>query len=59
MANVIIKTDESKCHEDFVRKSFGATSHDRASIEAVECISARSREAYETLRKMEGRNDKL
>lgn len=54
MANIIIKTDERKRQEDFVRKSFGVSQNDSSSKEAVECIAARSREAYAKLREMEG-----
>jgi len=52
MANIIIKSEERRKDEDRVRKSFGA-GNDTASKEAVECITARSREAYTELRRME------
>lgn len=53
MANVIIKSDEAKRDEQHIRRSFGVSGNDSAAKEAVECIAARSREAYAELRKME------
>lgn len=53
MANVIIKSDEAKRAEQHIRQSFGVSGNDSAANEAVECIAARSREAYTELRKME------
>lgn len=56
MASVIMKSEERKAHEAYVLNSFNKkgnlSSSDR---EAAECIAARSNEAYEKLRKMEGR----
>ena len=54
MANVIIKSEERQRDEQRVRDTFGA-GNDRASKEAVECIAARSREAYTELKRMEER----
>lgn len=55
MANVIIKSEERRRDEERVRNSFGA-GRDAASQEAVECIAARSREAYNELKRMEEKN---
>lgn len=57
MANIIIKSEERRQHEAYVLDSFkkngcNASSGDR---EAAECIAARSREAYENLKRMEGK----
>ncbi|GHU42148.1 hypothetical protein FACS1894111_05580 [Clostridia bacterium] len=58
MANVHIKSEERREHEAYVMESFGkgsgATSEDR---EAAEVIAARSREAYNTMKKMEGKKN--
>ena len=54
MANVIIKSEERRRDEERVRETFGA-GNDKASREAVECIAARSREAYTELKRMEER----
>lgn len=53
MANIIIKSDETKRAEQRIRQSFGVLGNDSGEKEAVECIAARSREAYAELRKME------
>lgn len=56
MANIHIKSDERRQHEAYVLQSFqkqGATVG--ADREAAEIIAARSREAYENLKKMEGK----
>lgn len=53
MANIIIKSDEAKRDEQRIRQSFGVCGNDSGTKEAVECIAARSREAYAELRKME------
>lgn len=57
MANVIIKSDVSKQHEAYVLDSFKKNGYSVSGgdREAAECIAARSREAYENLRKMEGK----
>lgn len=47
MANVIIKSDERREHEAYVRRSFGVREGDAAGREAAEVIAARSREAVE------------
>lgn len=45
MANVIIKSEERKAHEDYVRKSFGVQGRGTPEQrEAAEIISARTRE---------------
>lgn len=56
MANVIIKTDERRKSEAYVLEKFGHSSGttDRATREHAECIAAKTREAYEKLKKMEG-----
>lgn len=60
MANIIIKSEERKAHEAYVLESFGrskggATTH--ADREAAEVIAARTKEAYSTLKKMEGKHN--
>lgn len=54
MANIIIKSEEQRQHEEYVARKFGAgrSSEDR---EAVETISRRTQEAVEKARRMEGR----
>lgn len=47
MANVIIKSDERREHEEYVRRSFGVQEGDSAGYDAAEVIAARSREAVE------------
>ena len=47
MANVIIKSEERRAHEDYVCRSFGVKEGDRAGREAAEVIAARTREAVE------------
>lgn len=54
MANVIIKSEERKEHEAYVRRSFGVRAGDAAGREAAEVIAARTREAVETGRKKGG-----
>lgn len=56
MANVIIKSEERKAHEERVMRSFGVNPADRGAREAAEVIAARSREAYGELQRMEDRN---
>lgn len=53
MANVIIKSEERKAHEEKVMRSFGVNPADRGMREAAEIVAARSREAYSELRRME------
>lgn len=53
MANVIIKSEERKAHEEKVMRSFGVNPADRGAREAAELVAARSREAYGELRRME------
>lgn len=55
MANIIIKSEESRNHEERVMRSFGVNPADRGAREAAEVIAARSREAYGRLREMEDR----
>lgn len=56
MASIIIKSEERKMHEAFVAKSFGVTGQvSKEHREAAECIAAKSREAYEQAKRMEGR----
>ena len=56
MANVIIKSDERKAHEERVMRSFGVNPADRGGREAAEVVAARSREAYSELKRMEDRH---
>lgn len=55
MANVIIKSAERKEHEAYVLQSFnkGGGTTTNADREAADCIAARTREAHETLKRME------
>ncbi len=60
MANIHIKSDERKSHENYVLESFGrskggAVTH--ADRDAAEIIAARSREAYNKLRETEGKHN--
>lgn len=55
MANVIIKSEERKAHEQYVMRTFGADNSSAESKEAAACIAARSREAADELRRMEGK----
>lgn len=55
MANVIIKSEERKTHEETVMRSFGVNPADRGAREAAELVAARSREAYSELKRMEER----
>ena len=55
MANIIIKSEERRNHEERVMRSFGVNPADRGAREAAEIITARSREAYGRLREMEDR----
>ncbi|WP_180955796.1 hypothetical protein [Mediterraneibacter gnavus] len=55
MANIIIKSEERRNHEERVMRSFGVNPADRGAREAAEVIAARSREAYGRLREMEDR----
>ena len=55
MANVIIKDEERRKHEEYVRRSFGVRQGDRAAAEKAEIIAAKSREALEHGKKMGGR----
>lgn len=53
MANIIIKSEERKQAEAYVARSFGANPRNAADREHVECIAARTAEAYKELRRME------
>lgn len=55
MANVIIKSEERRAHEEKVMRSFGVNPADRGAREAAELVAARSREAYNELKRMEER----
>ena len=56
MASVIIKDDERRAHEAYVMQQFGqdCRTADSGEREQAELIAARTREAYETMKKMEG-----
>lgn len=54
MANIIIKSEERKQAEAYVSRSFGANVRNAADREHVECIAARTDEAYKNLKRMEG-----
>jgi hypothetical protein len=53
MANIIIKSDERRAHEERVARAYGIHPDDPSGREAAEIIEARSNEAYEQLKKME------
>ena len=53
MANIIIKSEERKQAEAYVSRSFGANLRSAADREHVECIAARTDEAYKKLKRME------
>ena len=55
MANVIIKSEERMAHEKSVMRSFGVNPADRGAREAAELVAARSREAYDELKRIEER----
>ena len=55
MANVIIKSEERMAHEKSVMRSFGVNPADRGAREAAELVAARSREAYDELKRREER----
>ena len=56
MANVIIKSEERRAHEESVMRSFGVNPADRGAREAAEIVAARSREAYSELKRMEDKS---
>lgn len=56
MANIIIKSDERRNAEAYVAKSFGANIRNASDREHVECITARTQEAYKELNRMEEKN---
>ncbi len=54
MANIQIKSEERKAQEKYVLQSFGRTGEITcAEQDAAEVIAARSREAYNELKRME------
>ena len=53
MANIIIKSEERKADEARVMRSFGVNTADRGAREAAELVAARSREAYNEMKRME------
>lgn len=53
-ANIIIKSQDRKEHEAYVRQSYGVNTNDKSACEAAEIVAARSREAVEQLNKMGG-----
>lgn len=56
MANVHIKSEERKANESYVLETFGRKGEiSRADREAAEVIAARSREAYNEMKRMEGK----
>lgn len=57
MANIIVKSDERRAHEARVLESFGKNGArvSAADRDAAACVAARSREAYENLKRMEER----
>lgn len=56
MANVIIKDDDRRAHEAYVLQEFGQNCRtaDSGAREQAELVAARTREAYEQMKKMEG-----
>ncbi len=58
MANIHIKSEERKAHENYVLQSFGRTGAvTRAERDAAEVIAARSREAYNEMKRTEGKRN--
>ena len=59
MANVIIKDESRRQHEAYVLDSFrkGGGSTTAADRDAAEVIAARSTEAYQQLKNMEGKRN--
>lgn len=55
MAHIVIKDEERRKHEEYVRRSFGVRRGDRAAEEQTEVIAAKTREALEHGRKIGGR----
>lgn len=53
MANISIKSEERKADEARVMRSFGVNPADRGAREAAELVAARSREAYNEMKRME------
>lgn len=53
MANIIIKSEERKREEAFVARSFGANMSKMQDREHVECITARTQQARNELKRME------
>lgn len=53
MVYILNKSDERKADERYVMQSFGINPNDRAGREYAETIAARSREAYNELKRME------
>ncbi len=54
MANIIIKSEERKSREAFVARSFGADMRKKEDREHVECITARTQQARDELKRLEG-----
>lgn len=54
MANIIIKSEDRKACEERIMRSYGADSSDRSARDAAEVVAARSNEAYQNMKKMEG-----
>lgn len=56
MANVIIKDDDRRTHESYVMQQFGhdCRTADSSVREQVELVAAKTREAYDIMKKMEG-----
>ncbi|MCC8157296.1 MAG: hypothetical protein LIO54_08475 [Oscillospiraceae bacterium] len=53
---IITKSEERRAHEEYVARSFGLNaSSSKERLEASEHVAARTREAYNQLKKMEGR----
>jgi len=55
MANVIIKDEERREHEAYVRRSYGVRESDREAREHTEIIAAKSREAVKEMDRIGGR----
>lgn len=54
MANIIIKSEDRKACEERIMRSYGADPSDRSARDAAEVVAARSNEAYQNMKKMEG-----
>ena len=53
MPHIIVKGPERKAREDYVARVYGVDRSDRAKMDAVECVAARTDEAVRELSRLE------